>query len=605
MMNSPVEYLFDGRLRWAFGFENPNKAAVVFVCLLPLLWILWDWGWRRQRAGAWVCAGLMMLGTAVGLCLTYSRGGLVAAAAAIGYIIFRERKTMARMPRTRWIAEAALLVAVIAVVLCTGLASRSAEPLAGGDASVGNRLVVWLHALEMAAERPLGFGAGGSGEAYMQWYQPLDANAGYRTMVSGYLTPLVEFGWPAFAAVVVLIAVWWRWADPSGAGWGGGDAPSAAIGLRASLVGFAVAAIFSTITEEWMLWVLPGAAVVALSAWTLKAGCRTTPGRIAAGAGACAALLLALYLAGVWLSAADPLARGFWPDGSVSIEPKERSEKRVGVIVDAEVLGATYGRMLREMALSAGVSIEVSTSGRFREPVAKAILCGNAVAFARQLEANIPLDLVCPVAISGEQAAEILGSRATIRLWLPEIADDGRTAFWRAAAEKAEVPANPIPGVGTRIDWAWSGLIAKLIAGTKASEGPGSESASVAEREGTSGWNLEIRIMPECLPGTGLFRSGCRSLMHDLANVCVGNEVNKTIVILNDECRLGRQCVVRRRNRPGKVFGYFDGERLKRNGMQQSLNLFSHSRSTWTLSPGMMRRKLVAGHGVGFWLGQI
>jgi hypothetical protein len=319
-------------------------------------------------------------------------------------------------------------------------------------------------------------------------------------------------------------------------------------------------------------------AVIALSIWTLKAGCRTTPGRIAAGAGACAALLSVLYLTGVWLSAADPLARGFWPDGSVSIEPKEHSEKRIGVIADVEVLGATYGRMLREMALSGGVSIEVSTSGRFRAPVTKVILCGNAVTFARQLEANIPLDLVCPVAISGEQAAEILGSRATIRLWLPEIEDDGRTAFWRAAAENAKVSANPIPGVGTRIDWAWSGLIAKLIAGTKASEG---------------------------LPGAGLFRSGRRSLMHDLANVCVGNEVNKTIVILNDERRFGRQCVVRRRNRPGKVFGYFDGERLKRRGMQQFLNLFSHSRSTGTLSPGMMRHKLMAGPGVGFWLGQI
>ena len=35
------DYYYGEMLRWSFGFENPNKAAVVFACLIPLLWAGW------------------------------------------------------------------------------------------------------------------------------------------------------------------------------------------------------------------------------------------------------------------------------------------------------------------------------------------------------------------------------------------------------------------------------------------------------------------------------------------------------------------------------------------------------------------------------------
>ena len=78
--------------------------------------------------------------------------------------------------------------------MLNGLGARSTEAL-GQDASVGNRMELWNSALQMAAENVHGFGSGQSGEQYMQWYQPLDRQEGYRTMVNSYLTFLVEQGW--------------------------------------------------------------------------------------------------------------------------------------------------------------------------------------------------------------------------------------------------------------------------------------------------------------------------------------------------------------------------------------------------------------------------
>lgn len=93
------------------------------------------------------------------------------------------------------------------------LGGRSAEAF-GQDASVGNRIELWGSALQMAAENPRGFGTG-TGEQYMQWYQPLDRQQGYRTMVNSYLT-------------------------------------------------FLVAGVFSTTMEEWRLWVIPAACTIVL-----------------------------------------------------------------------------------------------------------------------------------------------------------------------------------------------------------------------------------------------------------------------------------------------------------------------------------------------------
>ncbi len=60
-MDSPIEYLFNGALRWSFGFDNPNKAAVLFACALPVVWIFWDWAWQKRRLVARALAAVVAL----------------------------------------------------------------------------------------------------------------------------------------------------------------------------------------------------------------------------------------------------------------------------------------------------------------------------------------------------------------------------------------------------------------------------------------------------------------------------------------------------------------------------------------------------------------
>ena len=68
-------FLYQGVSRWAFGMDNPNKAAAILAFLLLLLLALavrTRNGWCRWCSSA--------VGALVGYCLihTFSRGGLVA-----------------------------------------------------------------------------------------------------------------------------------------------------------------------------------------------------------------------------------------------------------------------------------------------------------------------------------------------------------------------------------------------------------------------------------------------------------------------------------------------------------------------------------------------
>ncbi len=294
-METPVKYFYGETLRWGFGFENPNKAAVLFACALPLLWWGWLAGWRIRnriiRALALVAASAAILGATYCLCMTFSRGGLVAAGAADVYLFgyawwdeWRLRLTNAGLrgcfgvqqagrplaktagtavlpatnhaaheheprPRGKWILSGLLGSGMMVCVLWTGLGERSATAV-GGDASVGNRVVLWKSALQMSVENPLGFGAGKSGEQFMQWYQPLERDEGYRTMVNSYLTFLVERGWFWSTLLILGFLVFWVWTKPSGEG-------LLAAALRASIIGFMGAGLLSTTMEEWKLWIFP------------------------------------------------------------------------------------------------------------------------------------------------------------------------------------------------------------------------------------------------------------------------------------------------------------------------------------------------------------
>lgn len=180
-MKSSIGYFYDGMARSEFGFENPNKAAVIFVCLLPLLLIGWNlaWSWKKPR---WIflsialLLGILLLSDAFCLFKTYSRGGVLAAGVGVLYLFVRTDWRGLQLPWARriWSARAVATIALFFVIgalfVWIGLGQRSLNLVS--DASASHRLILWHAASQMAVENPFGFGTGNSGEAYTYANRP-------------------------------------------------------------------------------------------------------------------------------------------------------------------------------------------------------------------------------------------------------------------------------------------------------------------------------------------------------------------------------------------------------------------------------------------------
>ncbi|MDD5201246.1 MAG: O-antigen ligase family protein [Terrimicrobiaceae bacterium] len=468
-----MDYFYNDALRWSFGFDNPNKAAVLFACALPLAWAAWALAWRSKgrlaRGMAASLSALLVLAAAGLLFKTYSRGGAVAGACALAYMLIRAWSGGAlrdwKPKRVRLIAEGLLLAAIGGMLWWTGLAGRLLEPVEGaGDASVENRLVLWKRGLQMAADNPAGFGAGRSGAAYMNWYQPVEMTAGYRTMVNSYLTALVEWGWPAFGMAMLAAAFCWGWGNPARGDSAGGDAAS---GLRAAILAFAAAGIFSTTMEEGVLWILPGLCLLVLLGWSVieRRPLSAALPSMAAAVGGCAIL----YAAGGILSARDDERRQFSASaaerGSVRIGPQNASGEEWVVVPDEAVLGASCGKLLRPLAKSLRVRLNVRSSAP-RAP-GQLMLAGDAVRDAG-IHGARRLVLLAPEAMEPSRADALLGGAAHALIFVPDIDEDGRAEFWRGvASDRKGVEVVTVEGVGRQVDWGWEQVIERLRRASK------------------------------------------------------------------------------------------------------------------------------------------
>jgi hypothetical protein len=453
-LGTPIEYFYGDTLRWSFGFENPNKAAVLFACALPLIGWCWLAGWRIKNCWfkglALAVAASAYLVTSYCLCMTFSRGGLVAAVVGLLYLMGREWWLNKKQTLVIWVIQGALLVALVCIVMWTGLGDRSAK-VAGGDASVGNRVELWSGALQMSVENPLGFGAGQSGEQYMQWYQPVDRKVGYRTMVNSYLTFLVERGWLWSIAAVLGFVVIWTWTRAREAG-------QVATALRASVIAFLVAGIFSTTMEMWQLWILPiscGVILLGTCVWE-KPGLEW--GRVALGGVCLLGVCAILATIGIWKMAHDPLRREFSSMNHtrtvVGIGPKVKTARSLGCVVDQAVLGEEYSKLLRSLALSDTLNICLGDHSKSAERV---MWVGHAVHLCRSYRPK-NLILLFPEKIDDTELAAIVSVGSPVQLILPEIDEDGRVAFWEDAASGPSARCfekTALSGVGNRIDWAW------------------------------------------------------------------------------------------------------------------------------------------------------
>lgn len=239
------DFVFNGFARCQLWFDNPNKAAVLFAEIALIGAFLA--GCRRP--------GLRFLGVAtftaaaLPLLLTFSRGGAVAL--ILGLLVAGPHWIGKNHGRRLWLVGClALFICMMALTVRIGFAERMWLGFSGCDRSVVNRLELWQKVPQMIHDAPWGWGVGRSGEAYMQWYQPLERSERYRTLVNSHLTMIAELG------VVGGLGWVFLWSFLLGSGTGFARRCGSWLCLSEWLTLF-VAGIFSTVCEEWSLWVVP------------------------------------------------------------------------------------------------------------------------------------------------------------------------------------------------------------------------------------------------------------------------------------------------------------------------------------------------------------
>ena len=333
MFFAAESFFYQGMARWDLGLDSPNKAAAVLVfLLLPLLAL----SVRARREWVRWCAGLAFVLVGYGLVRTFSRGGLVAL--LLGAIVLLAGLRKLLVVGWRWLPVLLAACTLVGVAVWTGFAGRVADSSPAEDASAGNRLAIWRNVPYMMVDAPGGWGRGAAGDAFMGWYQPLDKTERYRTLVNSHFTWLVEWDWCERFMLV------WAWLLAFGMGvvrWRTrGDPLPFAVWIA-----FAAAAFFSSVAEEWIVWVVPVAALMpaVLTFLTVKDARRTVFVVTFVASGV---LLSTCVVLGVCYRPEDLPRIDRSPDGTRLIVGTGRPD--AWMVCDEAVMGgAAFGRVLR------------------------------------------------------------------------------------------------------------------------------------------------------------------------------------------------------------------------------------------------------------------
>lgn len=322
------DFFYHGIWRMDWGLGNPNKTAALIATLMVASWGLT----YIRRWGFWVA---LILFTGLGVCLihTFSRGGLIALFAGMLPVIYFVQRPW---PWFKLVVIGISVWGIIGFSLYLNAHERLGQGVQTEDRSITNRLELWKVAPQMMVDSPSGWGFGNSGNAYMQWYQPLNRNEYYRTLVNSHLTWLVELGWPGrFLYFMVWFSIFLLCWPSSRTRWF-----SIIFGIW---LAYAVAATFSSVAESPWLWIVPGLGlIIALGyrvlrkewpapvAWTFPIG------------------LASAALAALWLSGRS--------DSMILGSEKKviwgKSQPAVWVVWNQKVMGSNYGRSLRKQVQS-------------------------------------------------------------------------------------------------------------------------------------------------------------------------------------------------------------------------------------------------------------
>lgn len=277
--------------RLAFPYSNPNHSGALFA-ELTLMALAGVFACRRRRAAAAIAAVAALC--AICTMLSGSRGALLGLASGVAAVLlFR----IGRLVRSRVFLG---IVAVIVVVVTAWLALGGAANLMRGFTSTGAldwsnaiRLDMWKAAPQMMVAAPWGWGGVRVGQAYLDWYQPLDALCLTGSLMNDHLTVMVQVGWPwrfgyVFALAFVLFSGFL-------AAWRCGVAAPLAVWAA-----FAVMSWFNPLYLEWGLWIAPAIALAMLFRVLAR-----SPKSAFAAAGAAVCVAGAVISALVWTGSGD------------------------------------------------------------------------------------------------------------------------------------------------------------------------------------------------------------------------------------------------------------------------------------------------------------
>ncbi|MFI9452710.1 O-antigen ligase family protein [Amycolatopsis sp. NPDC052450] len=246
----------DGQARAGGPLEDPNDLAYFLVAAIPLLFVARQGSPRRSLAVALACTALVAGATA-----TFSRGGALGLAAAIGWLTLRRVLSWRVLAAS---AAAAGVLCVAAVSLAGPRIERAFQEKTYIAASnVDTRELRWQAAARMVAEHPvLGVGPGGFREEYAAESRNAELDEQTPVAHNMYLEVAAELGLPGFAlfvAMIVLAAT----ASERAVRLGDPAARTEAIVIQASLLAVLVTSTFLSEQYYLPLWSLTAFAVAA------------------------------------------------------------------------------------------------------------------------------------------------------------------------------------------------------------------------------------------------------------------------------------------------------------------------------------------------------
>ena len=246
-----AESLVLGEYRAAGPLGDANDFAFFLVAAVPMALALRTYG----RPRLWVaCAAICLAGIAGSL----SRG------AALGLVVVTLWAVLAGHIKLRTAAWSAAFVATALVVVALLVPALVSEKLEAknkvASTNVDERKIRWLVSAEMASDHPvLGIGPGGFEMEYGRYVGDRDPNPTHQLKVAHqmYLEVAAELGLVGLAAFLFVGFAGWH---SAGLAHGGPDR-ALAVGVRAALIGMAVAAMF--LTEQYYLpvWLFPAMGV--------------------------------------------------------------------------------------------------------------------------------------------------------------------------------------------------------------------------------------------------------------------------------------------------------------------------------------------------------